>query len=473
MNKLKNKVLSHLLKNKKKKIFFDIDNSISSEDIIKLAIKIKKKKLINKKIVINLERSSNYIAYIFALWINGNTIIPTNKNWPKKYIKEISKTCNANLIIDEKYNKKLNSKNFNLDNDSFEKNFALLSNFKTNNNISYIIFTSGTTSKQKGVLISEKSYLDYISWTGKEFISYRKLKSLILTSELNFDITFGDIAFALFSNCKIIIAKNNSNIFEIIQLIDQFKIEVMYTVPNLFKLLFNVLNKYKIEKTIKLFISGGEALNKKICVDAKKLFPNSNFYNVYGPTECTINITSYKVNLKHLKNKKIVPIGKVFPHLFWKFIPTEFDKSIGELIVGGSQLMMGYVNTNYKFLKIKNKKYYNTGDLVKIEKGQLYWLSRNDGMIKKKGLRIYTSEIDEVVESKNKNIISKTIMDNEELILFFKGDAKKSKISKSIMTYLPNYMRPSKLIKVKNFPLGATGKIDINSLKANNASKKN
>ena len=76
---------------------------------------------------------------------------------------------------------------------------------------------------------------------------------------------------------KIIVAKNNSNIFEIIQLIDKYNIEVMYTVPNLFKLLFLVLKKYKINKSIKLFISGGEALNKQICVDAKVLFPNQIF----------------------------------------------------------------------------------------------------------------------------------------------------------------------------------------------------
>ena len=247
----------------------------------------------------------------------------------------------------------------------------------------------------------------------------------------------------------------------------------MYTVPNLFKLLFNVLNNYKIKKTIRLFISGGEALNKKICVDAKKLFPKSNFYNVYGPTECTINITSYKVNLKELKNRKIVPIGKVFSHLYWKLIHTENNKNIGELIVGGSQLMSGYINTNYNFLKIDNKKYYNTKDLVKIHNNQLYWLSRNDNMIKKKGLRIYTSEIDEVVENKNKNIITKTVLIDEELVLFFRGNALKKNIFKTIKDNLPAYMRPSILIKLKEFPLGATGKVDLNILKSNYASKKN
>ena len=51
-----------------------------------------------------------------------------------------------------------------------------------------------------------------------------------------------------------------------------------------------------------------------------------------------------------------------------RVLPNENDENIGELIVGGSQLMNGYVNKKYEFLKLDKKKYYNTGDLVKIEK---------------------------------------------------------------------------------------------------------
>ena len=127
--------------------------------------------------------------------------------------------------------------------------------------------------------------------------------------------------------------------------------------------------------------------------------------------------------------------------------------------------MNGYVNKQYEFLKLNKKKYYNTGDLVKIEKGEIYWLSRNDGMIKKKGLRIYTTEIDEIVEKYNKDTISKTIFINDELILFFKGNTNQNKILKNIRNYLPSYMHPSNVFKIKDFPIGPTGKIDINRLK--------
>jgi hypothetical protein len=60
MNKLKNKVLKYLANNKGEKILFDSKIEISSEQIVALAFKIKKKKLVNKKIIINLERSADY-----------------------------------------------------------------------------------------------------------------------------------------------------------------------------------------------------------------------------------------------------------------------------------------------------------------------------------------------------------------------------------------------------------------------------
>ena len=134
--------------------------------------------------------------------------------------------------------------------------------------------------------------------------------------------------------------------------------------------------------------------------------------------------------------------------------------------------MDGYVNKEYKFLKIKNRKYYNTGDLVKTEKGLIYWLSRNDNMVKKKGLRIYTSEIDEIVETNNNNLISKTILIDSDLILFYLGNVNKNKILNCIQKNLPPYMHPLKIIKVKEFPIGPTGKVDLNKLKKSYASEK-
>ena len=83
MNKLKNKVLKYLLNNEGKKILIDTKTEINSDQIVDLAISINKRKIINKKIIINIERSADYIGLILALWINGNTVIPTNRNWPK------------------------------------------------------------------------------------------------------------------------------------------------------------------------------------------------------------------------------------------------------------------------------------------------------------------------------------------------------------------------------------------------------
>ena len=156
MNRLINKILKYLNENEGKKILIDINSKISSEDILDLALKFNKKKVIDKKVLINLDRSAQYIEVIIALWINGNTVIPTNKNWPKKYINEIMNSCKADFLINKNYYSVLNKAKIKLTNLSFTKKIDFFKNLGSKNKTPYIIFTSGTTSKQKGVIISEK-----------------------------------------------------------------------------------------------------------------------------------------------------------------------------------------------------------------------------------------------------------------------------------------------------------------------------
>ena len=72
MNKLKNKVLKYLLNNEGKKILIDTKTEINSDQIVDLAISINKRKIINKKIIINIERSETTLD---LFWLYGLTVI--------------------------------------------------------------------------------------------------------------------------------------------------------------------------------------------------------------------------------------------------------------------------------------------------------------------------------------------------------------------------------------------------------------
>ena len=107
---------------------------------------------------------------------------------------------------------------------------------------------------------------------------------------MTFDITMGDIAFAL-SNKTSIVISSSQNIFEHLYLIKKYKVEIFYSVPTTINLILDYSKINNEIKTIKLFMSGGDVFNLDMVGKIIKNNPKAIF-NVYGPTECTINVTS-------------------------------------------------------------------------------------------------------------------------------------------------------------------------------------
>ena len=145
------------------------------------------------------------------------------------------------------------------------------------------------------------------------------------------------------------------------------------------------------------------------------------------------------------------------------------NQNFGEIFISGPQLAEGYFKnqkeTKKKFILIKNRKYYKTGDLAKKFKGNLYFVGRADNQIKLKGFRIELNEIDFYLIKFGFNK-SYSIFLNSKIITFVQG---KQQISKKLKDYLKKnleyYKIPQKIIKVKKFLLNKNGKIDTDYLK--------
>ena len=478
INQKKNKIILYDKKNK-----FDgpkVKNILSNFQ--KNLIRLTKNNNRNLIVGILLDRNVYYLISIFACWKTGATIVPLNKEWPSKHLEEIKKKLEFDYIITDEIKFKKNKNDlflkdllkYNKDK-LFNKNLV---NLRKKNTSPYIIFTSGSSGFQKGVEISSDGYLDYIYWTKKKFRKFKNFSPLIITAEMTFDITMGDIAFALSNKTSIVISSSAKNIFEHLYLIKKYKVEIFYSVPTTINLILDYSKINNEIKTIKLFMSGGDVFNLDMVGKIIKNNPKAIFFNVYGPTECTINVTSLRMDDLYKKGKlKKISIGKVFDNLKFKLVNYKKGKFVesknsGELIISGNQVMKDYINKedsnkNY-FLYIKNKKYYRTGDLVEIKNKLLYLKGRVDDLVKIKGYRINPLEVDNVILGCKKILLSKTVVDRKKnaLITFIQINRKNkiAEINKFIKSNLPNYMIPSKIIPLEKFPLGKSGKIDKKKL---------
>ena len=482
------KLYKNFLTKKYKNFFCDINqkfSSIETKNIIEnisqkiLDISIDVNPTRQLKVAILLPRDIRYLFAIFSVWKTNNIAVNLNIDHSKDYNFKILKKLKPDLLISEKYlfnnfKKKtlLIKKIQKFNKPNITKKKIKLAKFK----IAYIIFTSGTTGEPKGVIISAKAYMSYFNWIKVNFKRKLKNKRLLITSQLTFDITFGDLAFAIQANSPICLCNDTKNIFQIFYLIKIYKINVIYSVPSILNKIYMVENdrKSKFLNNIKIIKSGGEPFNIGTYHLMKKLSKKASIYNVYGPTEVTINCSS--INLK--KNEKIIkkynqiPIGKIFNHLSYKiFDKNGISTNEGLLFVSGNQIMNGYLNTSVdkNFTYIGKTKYYNTGDLVEKKNENLFLIGRSNSLIKFKGIRFNPTVIDNILLEKNFVKEIKSVIHNqggkESILIFYRGKIiDQKKVMKEIYKYIPSIIKPLKFIELKLFPLNNSGKYDINEM---------
>jgi len=437
-------------------------------------------------VAICLRRSIYYIAAMIASWKAGAYFIPLNIRWPEEKINDVLASCKPDVIFIED--------DFEYDLENSVSISDVLNKQSTDvfyldnkpSDLAYIIYTSGSTGKPKGVMINHLAYASYIDWTKRYFSRYANNKKLVISAELTFDITMGDLAFALAFGTEVHVAPDPRNIVSLYKMIKERNIDTFYSVPTTINAIYRFAERKKGAdlSTIKLVLSGGDVFSIDLVKTIKNVTPDVHFYNVYGPTEMTINCFAARLDnqIENISNKGRIPIGNNFDIIDYAIINEEGvdvarrgDK--GKLCVLGPQTMLGYLNdletTRKSFVPdIRypefNRYMYNTNDIAMLDDdGQVYLFGRADHLVKIKGYRIHPDEVTRVVrEIKNvyeATTIAVDIDKQLELYLFVQGKTGSidiENIQEQMKTRLPDYMIPSKIINVQKMPYNDAGKID-------------
>ena len=448
---------------------------------------------IQQGVCILMSRGAHYIASIFAAWHAGFYVVPLNTSWPiQKNLDIIERTKPAFILADDET--KLQT-DFPVLSKTFLFDDTLLIKHKFNglafgslppSEIAYVIFTSGSTGEPKGVVITAGAFRSYIDWTKNFFKDYSSSQRLLLTSELTFDITMGDIAFALAFGTDIGVAQHNSNIPSILAMIMKHQIDVLYSVPTTHLALVRFAKQKKGAdlSSLDLVLSGGDRFPWQLVTDYMSLSARSHFYNVYGPTEVTINCFATRLDdkLELLDLGKPVPIGMCFNTLDYVLLD---DKGVpsdeGELCVTGPQMMLGYHGDgdrtsdafiNDPRLTFATRILYRTGDICYKDGGLIYIKGRIDGLVKIRGYRIHPDEVSKSLDAIKGVDVSAVVpygsQSKAALAAFVRkernADLSKNRILEILHDQLPIYMIPSYIDFVEEFPLNQSGKIDKKKL---------
>jgi acyl-coenzyme A synthetase/AMP-(fatty) acid ligase len=234
----------------------------------------------------------------------------------------------------------------------------------------------------------------------------------------------------------------------------------------------------------------GEQFPKQIADAWRIAAPNSTIENLYGPTETTIYISRYCYDIKNFKEhykNAVIPIGFPFPNqkvaiVDLKNNPVEAGE-IGEICFKGSQVTDGYLldkeKTDKVFVDFEwdndiSSKWYKTGDLGFINSNNaVECIGRADSQIKIAGRRIEIGEIESVLRKFEKisDIVIIALRDSSNIVFccvgFTLSNISKSEeleIRKQSECILERVFFPKKIIKLEQFPLTISGKIDRKEL---------
>ncbi|MBR6688746.1 MAG: AMP-binding protein [Clostridia bacterium] len=213
----------------------------------------------------------------------------------------------------------------------------------------------------------------------------------------------------------------------------------------------------------------GETLTRKTIDRLKERFEGIKIINSYGPTECTVAISS--VDVTNLK-EKVLPVGIIKPDVEVHILDEDMQEiaDVGEIVIVGNSVGKGYLNINTdSFFNYNGKYAYKTGDIGYIKEGMLYFEARKDCQIKYLGHRIELEDITNNILNVDdvENVLTFTKKNEEKVVtkiiscikLKQESKAGAKEITKVLREKLPNYMIP-KIKIVDEFMLNANGKID-------------
>jgi acyl-coenzyme A synthetase/AMP-(fatty) acid ligase len=303
-----------------------------------------------------------------------------------------------------------------------------------------------------------------------------------------FDVSIWELFWPLLSGARLAFTKpgGHTDPTYIAEFIEREGVTVLHFVPSMLDAFCAIVGEENAGRFSRVRIGGssGEALSSNLVKKFHARFSSAVFYDLYGPTEASIEIIWYRCPRDPdvlMATKSIgYPVVNCAAYILDPSLQPIPVGAYGELCLGGVQLARGYLNrprlTNEVFTMAPGiGRIYRTGDLCRHRQdGRVEYVGRLDFQVKIRGFRVELGEIESVLRQ-HPAVREACVMVREDkpgdkrvvaYIISHTDDPEPAELTQHVGAKVPAYMVPSAYVALKEFPLNLAGKTDRKRLPA-------
>ena len=395
------------------------------------------------RVAVSMPRSTDLVVALLAVVKAGGAYVPVDPDYPADRIAFMLKDAAPTLVLTS------------AESSSTHPDSAPGLRIEQANPV-YMIYTSGSSGVPKGVVVEHGGLADYLHWARSAYSS--ATGASLLHTSVSFDLTVTSLWVPLTVGGTVRVGG----------LDDAVDVSLLKATPSHLA----ILDPTRDLPTGELVL-GGEQLRGDMLTEWRALNPDVTITNSYGPSETTVSCTEFRVRPGESIDNDVLPIGRPIRNMD-VYVLDESLRRVppgvqGELYVSGPGLARGYWArrglTASRFVADPfvggGARMYRTGDVVRWDAdGQLVFVGRADFQVKLRGFRVELGEIEAVLAGQDGVSGAAAMVRESSLVAYLTGDVDVAMVREAARAALPDYMVPSVLVVLEEFPLSPNGKLD-------------
>lgn len=348
--------------------------------------------------------------------------------------------------------------------------------------VAFVVYTSGTTGRPKGVIMTHANLVNYIH-VARELYRFGPSDVQPAMARFSFSITMFELLSPLVAGGRLLILERD-HVLDFKRLLATLQTcTVLHASPSLLRKLMAFIREQGFDVALldglRHVSSGGDLVSPDVMEAMKRTFRRAELYVIYGCSEiacmgCTYEIPRTRAVTHPLVGRPFANVTLRICDAHGNLVPVGVP---GEIHIGGAGLGRGYVNlpdqTRERFVIIDGERYYRTGDLGRYHaSGDVEMLGRSDFQIKLRGIRIELGEIEVTLRRapgvREAVVVARDLHGEKALVAYVVLEPNRAPgvadLRRFLQAKLPDYMVPAAFMVLDALPVNLNQKVDRRAL---------